>query len=393
VRRPKLEPVNVVGIGMTKFGVLEDSLLDLAQKAAFEAMDDSSLVETKFNHLLVGVQNPDEFVGQGHLSTVLADRLGVVPVGATRVETGPSSGSSAFEAAFAQVAAGIADLVLVIGVEKMSEVDRGTASKILAKMMSYENETRYGATPTALAAMIARRYMHDYGLTRDELSLVPVKAHRNGAKNPLAHFQKEITIEQVNSARIVADPLTVYDCCATSDGAAAVIVASDRIVKEHGLADRAIRVLGIGHGTDYLAVQHRLALTSMNATVVAADKAFKMAHVTPQEIDVCELHDAFSILELVNMEDVGLVERGKAVLAIKDELTEVSGNMPINTTGGIKARGHPTGATGVAQIRDIAMQLRGEAPKGLQVKDPNIGLTHNIGGFGNNMVVAIFSNR
>jgi acetyl-CoA C-acetyltransferase len=388
-----LEPVNVVGIGMTKFGVLEDSLLDLAQKAAFEAMDDSSLVETKFNHLLVGVQNPDEFVGQGHLSTGLADRLGIVPAGATRVETGPSSGSSAFEAAFAQVAAGISDLVLVIGVEKMSEVDRGTASKILAKMMSYENETRYGATPTALAAMIARRYMHDYGLTRDELSLVPVKAHRNGAKNPLAHFQKEITIEQVNTARVVADPLTLYDCCPTSDGAAAVIVASDRIVKEHDLADRSIRVLGVGHGTDYLAVQHRLSLTSMNATVVAAEKAFKMAHVSPQEIDVCELHDAFSILELVNMEDIGLVERGKAILAIEAGLTEVSGSMPVNTTGGIKARGHPTGATGVAQIRDIIMQLRSEAPRGIQVDSPNTGLTHNIGGFGNNMVVGIFQRR
>jgi len=271
----------------------------------------------------------------------------------------------------------------------MSEVDRGVASGILAKMMSYENETRCGATPTALAAMIARRYMHDYGLTRDELSLIPVKAHRNGAKNPLAHFQKEITVEQVSTARVVADPLTLYDCCPTSDGAAAVVVASGRVMKEHGLADRAIRVLGIGHGTDYLAVQHRLTLTSMNASVVAAERAFKMAGSSPKEIDVCELHDAFSILELVNMEDIGLVERGSAIHAVKEGLTEVTGKMPVNTTGGIKARGHPTGATGVAQIRDIVIQLREEAPKGLQVDNPEIGLTHNIGGFGNNIVVTI----
>jgi len=283
----------------------------------------------------------------------------------------------------------MADLVLVVGVEKMSEVDRGVASGILAKMMSHENETRYGATPTALAAMIARRYMHDYGLTRDELSLIPVKAHRNGAKNPLAHFQKEITVEQVSTARVVADPLTLYDCCPTSDGAAAVVVASGRAMKEHGPADRASRVRGIGHGTDYLAVQHRLALTSFNASVVATEKAFKMADVTPQEIDVCELHDAFSILELVNMEDIGLVERGSAIRAVKEGLTEVTGEMPVNTTGGIKARGHPTGATGVAQIRDIIVQLRGEAPRGLQVDNPDIGLTHNIGGFGNNIVVTI----
>lgn len=374
---------------MTRFGVLDESLLDLAQSAAFEAMDDSATVEGTFDHLIVGIQNPDEFVGQGHLSSVLADRLGLVPAGAIRVETGPSSGSSALEAAFALVASGMADLILVVGMEKMSEVDRGAASKILAKMMSYENETRYGATPAALAAMIARRYMHDYGLTRADLSLVPVKAHRNGAKNPLAHFQKEITIEQVSNAKVVADPLRLYDCCPTSDGAAAVVIASDKAVREHNLADHAIRVLGIGHGTDYLAVQHRLELTSMNATVVAAENAFKMAGVNPQDIDVCEVHDAFSILEVVNMEDLGLVERGSAIHAIKEGLTEVTGEMPVNTTGGIKARGHPTGATGVAQIRDIVMQLRGEAPKGLQVDGPDIGLTHNIGGFGNNIVVTI----
>jgi len=385
-----VDPVYIVGAGMTRFGVLDDSIIDLAQSAAFEAMGDSSTAEARFDRLVVGAQNPDEFVGQGHLSSVLADRLGLVPAGATRVESGPSSGSSAFESAFALVAAGMANLVLVVGVEKMSEVDRGVASGILAKMMSYENETRYGATPTALAAMIARRYMHDYGLTRDELSLIPVKAHRNGAKNPLAHFQKEITVEQVSTARVVADPLTLYDCCPTSDGAAAVVVASGRATKEHGLDDRAIRVLGIGHGTDYLAVQHRPALTSFNASVVAAEKAFKMASISPQEIDVCELHDAFSILELVNMEDIGLVERGSAIHAVKESLTEVWGEMPVNTTGGIKARGHPTGATGVAQIRDIVMQLRGEAPKGLQVDNPGIGLTHNIGGFGNNIVVTIF---
>jgi acetyl-CoA C-acetyltransferase len=390
VRDTIVERVNVVGIGMTKFGVLDDSLLDLAQKAAFEAMEDSSTVEMKFDHLIVSVQNPDEFVGQGHLSTALADILGLVPAGGTRVETGPSSGSSAFEAAFALVAADMADIVLVVGVEKMSEVDRGTTSKILAKMMSYENETRYGATPTALAAMIARRYMHDYGLTRDELSLIPVKAHRNGAKNPLAHFQKEITVEQVNAAKVVADPLTLYDCCPTSDGAASVVVASDRAVQELGLVDKAIRVLGIGHATDYLAVQHRLSLTSMNATMVAAEKAFTMAGMRPQDIDVCELHDAFSILELVNMEDIGLAERGRAIEAVNDGLTEVTGRIPVNTTGGIKARGHPTGATGVAQIRDIVLQLRHEAPKGLQVDAPQIGLSHNIGGFGNNMVVCIF---
>lgn len=388
-----MEPVHIIGAGMTPFGILNDSIVQLAEKASFKAMSDSQTLDLQFDHLVVGSQNPDEFVNMGHLSTLLADRLGTVPAGATRVETGPSSGSSAFEIGFTMIASGHSDLVLVLGVEKMSEVDRGTASKILAKMMSYENETRYGATPTALAALIARRYMHEYGLTRDELSLVPVKAHRNGARNPLAHFQKEVTVEMVSNGRVVADPLTLFDCCPTSDGAASVVLASDKVVHDLGMPDQAVRVLGVGHGTDYHAVQHRLSLSSFGATIAASEWAFSMAKVEPKDIDVCELHDAFSILELVNMEDIGLVERGHAIDMVKEGVTEVDGSIPVNTTGGLKARGHPTGATGVAQIHDIYYQLMQKAPKGLQVSSPVIGLTHNIGGFGNNMVVGIFSTR
>ncbi len=385
-----MEPVNVIGAGMTSFGVLDDSLVQLAEQASFEAMEQSQTLDQRFDHLIVGSQNPDEFVNMGHLSTLLADRLGIVPAGATRVETGPSSGSSAFEVGYTMMASGHSDLVHVIGVEKMSEVDRGTASKILAKMMSYENETRYGATPTALAAMVARRYMHDYGLTRNELSLVPVKAHRNGAKNVLAHFQKELTVEKVSNARVVAEPLTLFDCCPTSDGAASIVLASNRRVGDLGLKDQAVRVLGVGHGTDYHAVQHRLSMTSFGATIAAAEKAFKMAKISPKDVDVCELHDAFSILELVNMEDIGFAERGHAIDLIKEGRTEVSGDIPINTTGGLKARGHPTGASGVAQIHDIYQQLIGNAPLGLQVEGTKIGLTQNIGGFGNNMCVGLF---
>jgi acetyl-CoA C-acetyltransferase len=384
-----MEPVYVIGVGMTPFGRLEDSGLDLAVNAAIEAMKDSETLESKFNHLVIGTQNPDEFTGFGHLSTLLADKLGIIPVAATRVETGPSSGSSAFELAFFKIAAGLADLVLVIGVEKMSAVDIGTASRILAKMMSYENEMLYGATPAALAAMITRRYMHDYNLTRDDLSLIPVKAHKNGVKNPLAHFQKEITIEKVNTARIVADPLTLYDCCPMSDGAATAVLASKKAVQDLGKNDQAVKVLGIGHATDYLAVQHRLSLTSFNATVKASEIAFMMANVSPQEIDVFELHDAFSILELINMEDIGIVKRGTAISATKQGQTNVTGKIPVNPTGGLKSRGHPTGATGLAQIHDSVLQLRSQAPSGLQVDSPEIALTHNIGGFGNNMVITI----
>ena len=391
--RLKVLPVNIVGVGMTRFGVLESSIVELAQQAALEAISDAAAEGEVFDHVVVGTQNPDEFTGVGHLSTLLTDRLGLVPAGATRVETGPSSGSSAFETAFSLIASGMAETVLVIGVEKMSGVERGVASRILAKMMSYENETRYGATPAALGAMVARRYIHDYGLTRDELSLIPVKAHRNGAKNPLAHFQKELTVDRVNNGRIVADPLTLYDCCPTSDGAAALVLASEDVTRGLGVSDDAIGVLGVGHGTDYHAVQHRLSLTSFGATVEAARKAFEMAHLEPSDIDVSELHDAFSILELINMEDIGLVERGHAIDAVKEGRTDAQGDIPVNPSGGLKARGHPTGATGIAQIRDIVLQLRGTAPEDIQVASPEVGLTHNIGGFGNNMVVTILGNR
>ncbi|UCH04482.1 MAG: thiolase domain-containing protein [Candidatus Thorarchaeota archaeon] len=384
-----MEPVYVVGVGMTPFGVLEDSILELAERASHEAIMDADAAEQTFDRFVVGSQNPDEFTGLGHLSTQLADLIGIVPAGATRVETGPSSGSSAFESAFSFVSAGLSDLALVVGVEKMSSVERSEASRILSKMMSYENETKYGATPVALAAMVARRYMHEYGLTRDELSLVPVKAHRNGARNPLAHFQKEVTVEKVNTSRVVAHPLTLYDSCPTSDGAAAIVLASERIVKNLGIRDRSVQVLGVGHATDFHAVQHRLSLTSMNATVVAAERAYAMANLGPSDIDLFELHDAFSILELINMEDVGMTNPGMAIDMIKDGATEVDGMTPVNPTGGLKARGHPTGATGVAQIRDAVVQIREEAPRGLQTASPEVVLTHNIGGFGNNMVVSI----
>ncbi len=384
-----MEPVYVIGVGMTPFGVLKESILELALSATFEAIQDAKAEDVLYDRLFVGTQNPDEFTQIGHLSTLLADHIGIVPAAATRVESGPSSGSSAFEAGFASIASGMSESAVIIGVEKMSQVGRAEASGILAKMMSYENEIRYGGTPAALAALVTRRYMHDYRLTREELSLVPVKAHRNGAKNPLAHFQKEVSVEKVNGARLVADPLTLYDCCPTSDGSAAVVLSSERLVRQLDLKDLAVRVLGIGHATDYHSIQHRMSLTSMNATVVAAQRAFDMASLEPASIDVCELHDAFSILELIDMEDIGIVDRGHAIDAVKDGKTEVSGDMPVNPTGGLKARGHPTGATGVAQIRDIVLQLQDRAPKGLQVDSPTVGLTHNIGGFGNNMVVSI----
>jgi acetyl-CoA C-acetyltransferase len=231
--------------------------------------------------------------------------------------------------------------------------------------------------------------MHDYDLTRNELSLVPVKAHRNAARNPLAHFQKEITVEKVNKSPIISSPLTLFDCCPTSDGAASVVLASTGKARELGAIGDSASIRGIGHATDFLAVQHRNSLTSLSATVNAARDAFRMAKMRPEDIDVFELHDAFSILEIIAIEDMGLAEQGQGIEVIKSGAAEADGKTPINTTGGLKARGHPTGATGVAQIHDIFLQLTNRAPKALQVDNANRGMAHNIGGFGNNMVVTV----
>jgi len=380
--------VYIAGVGMTKFGVLKESLVELATSSALEAINDAGFSDYNIDRLVIGSQNPDEFTGIGHLSTLIADQLGLIPSGATRVETGPSSGASAFEIGYALIASGLADSILVVGVEKMSQVSRSEASKILAKVLSYENEVEYGATPTALGAMVARRYMYEYGLCRNDLSLVPVKAHRNGSKNQRAHFQNEITVEDVVASRIVAEPLTLFDCCPTSDGAAAALLLSEKIISKVDREKR-IKILGLGHATDYHAIQHRQSLTSFYGTIYSSQLALEMAKCSLNDIDVFELHDAFSILELINMEDIGLVKVGHAIDLVKANQTLPDGKYPINTTGGLKARGHPTGASGLAQIHDIVQQLKGTAPQQLQVDNAKIGLTHNIGGFGNNMVVTI----
>jgi acetyl-CoA C-acetyltransferase len=380
--------VYIAGIGMTKFGVLKESLIKLATESALETINDAGVSDYRIDRLVVGTQNPDEFTGIGHLSTLITDQLGLIPSGATRVETGPSSGSSAFEVGYSLIASGLAESVLVIGVEKMSHVNRSETSKILAKVLSYENEVRYGATPTALGALVACRYMYEYGLSRHDLSLVPVKAHKNGSKNQRAHFQNEITVADVVSSRIVATPLTLFDCCPTSDGAAAALLLSEKLISSVD-QDRRVKILGLGHATDYHAIQHRQSLTSFYGTKYSSQLAFEMSKCTLNDIDVFELHDAFSILELINMEDIGLAKVGHAIDLVKTNQTLPDGKYPINTTGGLKARGHPTGASGLAQIHDIVQQLRGIAPPQLQVDNAKIGLTHNIGGFGNNMVVTI----
>jgi acetyl-CoA C-acetyltransferase len=366
--------VYISDVGMTKFGSRKGSLQTLMYEAYEHA---TTAQEPEFDAVFVGCMNPDEFVGDSNFATLIVDHLGLYQTPSVRIDNAPASGSAAFEQAFFSVASGHYEKVLVLAGEKMSALPTSIATKILSKLID-KYERSYGATMPALAALVTRRYMHEYELSREELALAAVKNHHNGTLNPYAQFQKEITVEDVLKSKMIADPLRLYDCASIADGACAVILTSSKTD---------VKITGIGHATDYLSLQYRGSLTSFNATKVAAQRAYERAHRKPKDIDVAEVHDAFTILEIVNPEDLGFFKPGEGTAALVDGKTGLSGDLPINPSGGLKARGHPVGATGLAQICEIVWQLRGEAGK--RQVPANIGLCHNIGGFVNNNIVTI----
>jgi acetyl-CoA acetyltransferase len=276
------------------------------------------------------------------------------------------------------VASGEYENVLVIAAEKMTELDTPAATEVLATVIS-ENERKYGATMPALAALITNYYMHRYGLSRETLSKVAVKSHYNGSMNPYAHFQKEITLEKANEAKFVSEPLRLFDCSPISDGAAALMLTS---------RNTDVSVAGLGHASDRLELRFRDSLTSFGSTRRAAEKAFNNARLKPDQMDIAELHDAFTPFELISSEDVGFFEPGGAVSAVEKGDTELNGKLPINPSGGLKARGHPVGVSGLAQIIEIVWQFRNEAGK-RQVDRVKCGLTQSTGGIANNNLVTI----
>lgn len=359
--------IYVAGVGCTRFGRLDASLLALLAEAAQQALHDAGVEEVDL--IVVGAMNPEEFTGDGTLAPLFASFLGKAHTPAFRVETGTSSGAGAFAAACAAIAAGFARTALVVAGEKMTGLATPRVAEILSRMID-PTERRYGATMPALAAIVTRAYARAHHLDARALALIPVKNHRNGARNPLAHFQAEITVEDVLGSRLIADPLRLYEVCPISDGAAAAVLTAER---------RPVRVAGIGQGSDHVALRHRRSLTSFRATQEAARRAYAMAGVGPRAVQVAEVHDAFTPFELINMEDLGLAEAGKAVRALVKGETALEGRLPVNPSGGLKARGHPVGASGLAQIVEIVWQLRGEAG-GRQVREPRLGLAHSIGG-------------
>jgi acetyl-CoA C-acetyltransferase len=379
--------VAVVGIGKTAFGAFPDrDLRSLAVEAGGKALKDASLKPDLVEAFYLGNFAGPSFVGQNHLAPYVAGGMGISGVPATRFEAACASSGAAFFHAWSAVAAGIYDVVVVAGVEKMTSQPTPRVAEILAGAGDMNGEMRAGATFPALFAMIARRHMFQYGTTREQLAAVSVKNHANGAKNPLAHMRKVVSMEQVLAGKAVAEPLTVYDCSLVSDGAAAVVLCSAERAAE--FTAKPVYVLGVSQTSDRVALDEKDDITTLHAVRTSAEKAYRMAGVSAAEIQFAEVHDCFTIAEILAYEDLGFVPKGEGGPYAQSGAACLRGERPVNASGGLKAKGHPVGATGVGQICDVALQIRGEAGE-LQVARNQIGLAQNLGGSGATSVVTI----
>ena len=382
-----MRDVCVIGVGLSKWGeVWRQSLRQLFVDAAMNAIENSGV--DHLDSLYVGCMSSGMFVEQEHIGALCADYLGMAGIPATRVESACASGGISFRQAFLEVGSGVSDIVMAAGVEKMTDVDGDGATAALAGAADQEYEVFHGATFPGLYAMMAHAHMAKYGTTSEMLAAVAVKNHHNGSMNPVAQYPFEITVEGVLNSVMVADPLHILDCSPITDGAAAVIVTSEEVAKK--LGKPYIKVLGSGLATDSMALAQRADLTKIEAATIAADRAFKMAGKKLSDIQFAEVHDCFTIAELMILESIGLYEPGKAGPATQAGETALDGKFPINSSGGLKCKGHPVGATGVAQVVEIYKQLTGQAEGGRQIPgSPKIGMTHNMGGSGASSVVHI----
>ena len=386
-----MRPVSVIGIGETQFGELWDkSFRELGIEAGLKAIQDAGITAEKVDALYVGNMSAGKFIDQEHVASLVADYAGLVDqhLPTVRVEGGGACGAIAIHQAAMSIASGVHDIVVVGGAEKMTDVGDLEAMQILSSTTDQEWEAVFGATFAGLFAMMARRHMFEHGTTREQLAAVAVKNHRNGAMNPNAQFQKEITMDMVLQAPRVAEPLGLFDCAPLSDGAAALVLCAQD--KARKFTDTPIDLIGTGQASDVMAVHDRRDLTTMDATVIAGKRALHAARKTPHDVKVAEVHDNFTISEIIGIEDLRFVPKGKGGFATEDGETALNAKVSVNTSGGLKARGQPVGATGVAQAVEIVRQLRGDGGK-RQVSDATVGLTHTIGGTGATAVVHLFA--
>ena len=385
--REHMKRVAIVGIGHGKFGVRSDaSLRELAFEAVKACLDDAGVSLKEVDSMVTGIAG-DEFSIALQPSAQVHDYIGFHPKPNFRVEGACATGSMALRTGWMTVASGLADLVLVVGVEKMTEVPTSVATDIMGRGGDATWEYPFGTTFPGYYAMIANAHMAEYGTTEEQLAMVAVKNHYYGNLNPFAHMQKEITLEKALTSFTVAHPLKLFDCSLITDGAAAVLLATEE--KGKAISKKPIWITGLALATDTMRITERDSLTSIMATREAARTAYKMAGIGPSDIDVATVHDCFTIAEIVAYEDLGFCEKGEGGKLIEAKETYAGGTIPVNVDGGLKSKGHPLGATGVSMAIEITKQLRGEAgPR--QVKNPEIGLSHNVGGTGQVVAIHIF---
>ncbi|MGI0071940.1 MAG: thiolase domain-containing protein [Thermoplasmata archaeon] len=379
----------IVGAGHTRFGALEvgpRGLLRSAVDGAFASVDrgvDRATVGEAFLATL-------GFGGWqiGNAAATLTEEAGIPGVPTTRVENACASGGFAIRAAVRALERGERDLVLVAGLEKMTDVASARRRYWLGVSGDTEWERSAGLTFAGVYGLIAARYLSEHRVPREALAAVAVKNHENGADNPNAHFRKRVSAADVLGAPRVADPLGLYDCCPVSDGAAALLLTPADAARR--FTDTPVYVDGVGAGSDSLAVQERPDLTRFGATRWAADEAFRSAGLRRPDVSFLEVHDCFTIAELLALEDLGFAEPGRAGAMTLDGTTRRDGRLPVNPDGGLKAKGHPIGATGVSQAYEVFLQLRGQAG-GRQLSHPQRALTHNVGGAGATAAVTLYS--
>jgi acetyl-CoA C-acetyltransferase len=381
--------VAVLGVGMTKFGELWDrSFREIGIEAGLQALVDAKLSSADLGGLYLGNMASGSLIDQEHIAPLILDYagLGGRHLPGVRVEAGGASGALAFHQGYLAVASGLFDFVVVGGAEKLTDVPDATGNQITSASADHEWEVVFGATLPALWGLIAQRHMYQYGTTREQLARVPVQAHEMGSKNPNAHYRNKITLEQVLGAGPVAEPLGVFDCAPLSDGAAAVVLGPLETARKY--TDQPIRIAGCHVACDTLAVHHRKDVTVLESTVVAARRSFDQARRAPKDVNVAEIHDAYSISALVSLEDLGFSEKGHAGAEFAAGRFAQGGEIPVNMSGGLKAQGRPFGAVGVAQVVELVRQLRGQA-KERQVPNASVGLAQDVGGTGATSVVTV----
>ncbi|MEM1670654.1 MAG: thiolase domain-containing protein [Archaeoglobaceae archaeon] len=373
--------VGVVGVGCSKFGQRDVTIQELAFEAVSEALKDAQLSQEDIEMSVVGCVGTRGY--ELMPAVVVNEYCGFAGKGPIRVEAACATGSAAVYTAYSSIKAGIADIAIAIGVEKMSEVDTATSAAIGGRAGNYLWEFHfYGTTFPAYYAMHATAHMAKFGTTEKQMALVAVKAHRNAAKNPKAHFQKEITVEDVLKSRMITYPLKLYDCSPIGDGASAAILASEKAVKEHGFDP--VWIENVGYSSDTSNMSMREGYVGLKATRMAAEMAYKGAKVTEplNSFDLATVHDCFTIAEIMAYEDLGFCKKGEGGKFIENGESDFGGKIPVNTFGGLKAKGHPLAATGVAMVYEVVKQLREEAGN-LQVDLKHYrALTHNVGGTG-----------